>query len=103
MNNHYLSMFMSPVTWTKLVSLRQSLCPCCLLTTWKWCTSSGSVMGRTNSPPTHTQYFALRMLLPPALQVPFSFHLGCGYYSENVNLSLSSKFRPTHQVSTRLN
>ena len=28
---------------------------------------------------TYTWYFALGMQLSPALQSPFSFHLGCGY------------------------
>ena len=30
-------------------------------------------------PATYTRYFALGMQLSPALQSPFSFHLGCGY------------------------
>ena len=47
------------------------------------CASSGSaqqsVMGRTKWPATYTRHFALGIQLPPALQSPFSFHLGCGY------------------------
>ena len=47
-----------------------------LLTTWKcvpllWAGRKG--------PATYTRYFALRMHLSPALQSPFSFHLGCDY------------------------
>ena len=30
-------------------------------------------------PASYTRYFALGMHLSPALQSPFSFHLGCGY------------------------
>ena len=30
-------------------------------------------------PASYTRYFALGMQLSPALQSPFSFHLGCGY------------------------
>ena len=30
-------------------------------------------------PASYTRYFALGMHLFPALQSPFSFHLGCGY------------------------
>ena len=38
-----------------------------------------TVMGRTKGPATYTRYFVLGMQLSPALQAPFSFHLGCGY------------------------
>ena len=34
-------------------------------------------------PATYTRYFALGMHLSPALQSPFSFHLGCGYDARN--------------------
>ena len=40
--------------------------------------SALAVMGRTKWPATYTQYFPLGMRLPPGLQSPFSFHLGCG-------------------------
>ena len=39
---------------------------------------SGSPSGR-KGPATYTRYFALGMQSSPALQLLFSFHLGCGY------------------------
>jgi len=54
------------------------------------CASSGSayrsVMGRTKWPATYTRYFELGMQLSPALQSPFSFHLGCVFARNNKNL-----------------
>ena len=38
-----------------------------------------SSMYETKWPATYTRYFALGVQLSPALQSPFSFHLGCGY------------------------
>ena len=35
-------------------------------------------------PASYTRYFALGMQLSPALQSPFSFHLGCGYDARKV-------------------
>ena len=60
------------------------------------CASSGSaqrfVMGRTKWPATYTQYFALGMQLPPALQSLFSFHLECGHArKKNVPVSVLCK------------
>ena len=54
-------------------------------------------MGRTKRPATYSRYFALGMQLSPALQSPFSFHLGCGYARKIVDLSLFSKLRPPHE------
>ena len=42
-----------------------------------------TVMGRMKWPATYTRYLALGMQLSPALQSPFSFHLGCGYARKN--------------------
>jgi len=47
-----------------------------LLTTWK-CVHL--LLAGRKGPATYTRYFALGMHLSPALQSPFSFHLGCGY------------------------
>ena len=47
-----------------------------LLTTWK-CVPL--LWAGRKAPASYTRYFALGMQLSPALQSPFSFHLGCGY------------------------
>jgi len=42
-------------------------------------------MGRTKWPATYTRYFALGTQLSLALQLLFSFHLGCGYARKKVS------------------
>ena len=99
--------FQASTLSSQWVSLSQILCPYCLLTMHlEACAFSGSpqwsVMGRTKWPATYTQYFALGIQLPLALQSPLFFPLGVWLCSKNkkkkkeVDLSLSSKFWPPH-------
>ena len=43
-------------------------------------------------PVTYNRYFALGMQLSPALQSPFSFHLGCGYARKKNNITIPALF-----------
>ena len=45
-------------------------------------------------PASYTRYFALGMQLSPALQSPFSFHLGCGYDIKYKNKYFSLPLAP---------
>ena len=50
--------------------------------------------GRTKWPATYTRYLALGMQLPPALQSPISFHLGCGYTQKKKSIYKRGSTRP---------
>ena len=80
-----------PMTWLRHCSLSPgSVCLWCI---YLW----ANEMAWTKWPAIYTQYFALGMQLPPALQSPFSFHFGCAYALKKKkklsrSISLSSKF-----------
>ena len=87
-------------------SYRQSLCSCCLLTTWKCVPQLDLLLcaRRNGLATTYTRYFALRMQLPPAPQSSFSFHLGCVYAQkqktkQNIQLRIH-KTPVVHQALT---
>jgi len=61
----------SPFLLVNICTLAHHLEVCASVNALLWAGRKG--------PATYTQYFALGLELSPALQSPFSFHLGCGY------------------------